>query len=74
MKDDKKIAAQSYRVNAKRLVRVEGEEYVERSRHEFKYGNNWTWGCDGTAYWGSLRELVAFEENNLRWIHKRLAK
>jgi hypothetical protein len=74
MKDDKKIAAQSYRVNAKRLLQKEGEDYIERDRHEFTYGSNWVWGCDGTAYWGSLRELVAFEEGDPRWIHKTLAK
>lgn len=73
-KDDKRIASRTYRTNAKRLLREEGEDYVERSRHEFKYGDNWTWGCDGTAFWGTQSDLVSFENGDPRWIHKTLAK
>jgi hypothetical protein len=73
-KDDKRIASGTYRTHANQLLRTEGEEYIERSRHEFKYGDNWTWGCDGTAFWGTVKELVAFEEGDPRWIHKTLAK
>ena len=73
-KQDKRIAAQTYRVNTKRLLHEEGEDYVERDRHEFKYGDNWVWGCDGTAFWGTRHDLIIFENHDPRWIHKQLAK
>lgn len=73
-KEDKRIASGTYRTHAKQLLRVEGEDYIERSRHEFKYGDNWIWGCDGTAYWGTIRDLALFADKDPRWIHKELAK
>jgi len=74
MKADKRIASQTYRANANRLVRVEGEDYIERDRHEFHYGDNWSWACDGHGLYGSMRELKVFVDNDPAWYHKMLAK
>jgi len=76
-KEDKRIASGTYRANAKRLLQKEGEEYIERDRHEFKYGDDWGWGCDGTSFYGTKVELMAFvadADEPQKWYHKMLAK
>lgn len=77
MKEDKRIAASRYRANANLLVKMEGEDYIERDRHEFKFGSNWVWGCDGHGLYGSMAELMAFvadADDPKAWYHKMLAK
>jgi len=74
MKEDKRIASGTYRTHANQLVRLEGEDYVERDRHEFKYGDNWVWGCDGHQFWGTKAQLAEFVEHDPKWFHKMLGK
>lgn len=74
MKVDKQIAASRYRANSNLLVKMEGEDYIERDRHEFKFGSNWVWGCDGHGLYGSMAELLRFVEGDPVWYHRMLAK